>query len=249
MSCCWCGGGCLTCRGFSLSEPSLSHGYCQCACRMRLECTCSSVLLQNSTHLRLITVAPLLWLTITPHHKLHTTHTFIHTHLHTTHPQPLSSPRPIMHINSPTSRQHRVEQIKQVMVSPSNMLLWALFGGTLQLSVTVCKEQRPALTPLLHLWLFHVVYNEPSSTEGIEGAQRSLLWSLWSLSRDSCVEIHLDGGGISFWWPHFDCYCQYLTSRMCALVGKSRTLHLYVWVPAVWSEFTEVSTDVSMRWG
>ena len=81
MSCCWCGGGCLTCRGFSLSEPSLSHGYCQCACRMRLECTCSSVLLQNSTHLRLITAAPLLWLTITTLHS--TSQTPHHTHFHT----------------------------------------------------------------------------------------------------------------------------------------------------------------------
>ena len=74
---------------------------------------------QNSTHLRLIIIAPLLWLTITPHYTLHT---YTHTRAHHTYPQPLSSPRAIMCINSPMSRQHRVKQIKQVMVSSSNTL-------------------------------------------------------------------------------------------------------------------------------
>ena len=68
-----------------------------------------------------------------PHH---THHTCIHTS--TPHPPPPFPPPDQSCASAHQCQEHRVEQIKQAMVSSSNMLLWALFGGTLQLSVTVC---------------------------------------------------------------------------------------------------------------
>ena len=98
----------------------------------------------------------------------------------------------------------------------------------------ICKQQRPCtLSYLLHLWLFHVVYNEPSSAVGkCTEVLTALLWSLWSLSLDSCAEIHRDGVLSSCWPRVFLLATLWLllpvldTTYMCVLVGESCTLHL-----------------------
>jgi len=71
----------------------------------------------------------------------------------------------------------------------------------------ICKQQRHwTLSYLLHLWLFHVVYNKPFSTVGrCTKVLTALLWSLWSLSLDSCAEIHSSSWPHVFCCPNFSC--------------------------------------------
>jgi len=90
----------------------------RCACRMCLQCTCSSVVMKLHSPETLLYL--LYYNSLSPPH--HTHHTCVHICTPHTPTAPL---HPIMRISSPTSRQHRVERIKQVMVSSSNMLLWA----------------------------------------------------------------------------------------------------------------------------
>ena len=98
------------------------------------------------------------------------THTLTHTHTHT-HTQPLSSPIAIMRINSPTSRQHRVEQIKQVcvtyLVDQSHINPLVCVTQTLLSHVRIVYThtefymQRSAFTELFII-LVHLVYADHS---------------------------------------------------------------------------------------
>ena len=78
------GGGSLMHRGFHYLSHHCHMVTAKYVRRMHLQCTCTSVLLPNNTQMRLIIIAPLLWLTITS-----TSHT---PHIHTCTPHTPTAP-------------------------------------------------------------------------------------------------------------------------------------------------------------
>ena len=148
--------------GFSSSEPSLPHGYCQ-MCMQNV----STVYMQFSAVLKLHPPETLLQLLYydspSPPHRTH--HTYIH--ICTPHPPtaPLYPQANHAHwlINVKTTQSGADQTgngfiIQHVALS----FVWrdpTVISDGMWVNPDVCKEQRPTLSPLLRLW-FHVVYNQ-----------------------------------------------------------------------------------------
>jgi len=101
-----------------------------------------------------------------PPHRTH--HAYIHTC--TTHP-PTARARLLPQAN----HTHQLTNIKTTQSETDQTgngfilhhvalsFVWrdpAVFSDGMWVNPDICKQQRPTLYPLLHLWLFHVVYNQ-----------------------------------------------------------------------------------------
>ena len=150
--------------GFSSSELSLPHGYCQ-MCMQNV----STVYMQFSAVIKLHPPETYYYssFTMTHHHStLHTPH--IHTHTCTPHIPTaplLPQANHVYQLINVKTTQSETDQTGNgfILQHVALSFVWrdpTVVSDGMWVNPDVCKEQRPTLSPLLHLWLFHVVYNQ-----------------------------------------------------------------------------------------